>query len=427
MSLELQENKRFWFPLDNAAKIFPSVLSEEIPVVFRISAVLKEPVKINELQKALLLTEKRFPYYKVSLKKGFFWFYMEYLPKPIPIEVDSRVCRKFSENKILVRVLVKGKSISVEFSHILTDGGGAMEFFKTLIIEYSKMLGAEVPENFEYIKPDSEISEEEYEDAYNAYFKEEIPPILKRSKAFHLPFALNQKPRFRHMSAMISIEQIKAVAKQKNVNITIYLVAIYIYVLQEIFEELPFTSKFKRNKVIRLQVPVNLRGILPSKTMRNFSLFVMPEIDMRLGHYTFEEILKTVYHQISLETDAKLLNKNINRNVRSEKKFYIRAIPLFIKNAVLRMKYYSLGTKQYSGVISNIGLVKLPKDTSDLIDYFYVVNPPPNKMLKINCGIISFEDKLVMTFGSVVKSKEFEEKFRQFLEKEGVDMTIINS
>ena len=91
------------------------------------------------------------------------------------------------------------------------------------------------------------------------------------------------------------------------------------------------------------------------------------------------------------------------------------------------MKYYSLGTKQYSGVISNLGLVKLPKDTSDLIDYFYVVNPPPNKMLKINCGLISFEDKLVMTFGSVVKSKEFEEKFKKFLKKEGVDMTIINS
>ena len=228
---------------------------------------------------------------------------MEYQPEPIPIEVDNRVCRKFSENKILVRVLVKGNSISVEFSHILTDGGGAMEFFKTLIIEYSKLLGAEVPEDFEYIKPDSEISEEEYEDAYNSYFKEEIPPILKRSKAFHLPFALNQKPRFRYMSAMISIEQIKAVAKQKNVNITVYLVAVYIYVLQEIFEELPFTSKYKRSKVIRLQLPVNLRGILPSKTMRNFSLFVMPEIDMRLGHYTFEEILKTVYHQISLETD----------------------------------------------------------------------------------------------------------------------------
>ena len=72
MSLELQENKRFWFPLDNAAKIFPSVLSDEIPVVFRISAVLKEPVKINELQKALLLTEKRFSVLQRIFEKRFF-------------------------------------------------------------------------------------------------------------------------------------------------------------------------------------------------------------------------------------------------------------------------------------------------------------------------------------------------------------------
>ena len=85
--------------------------------------------------------------------------------------------------------------------------------------------------------------------------------------------------------------------------------------------------------------------------MRNFSLFVMPEIDLRLGHYSFDEIIKSVFHQIQLETEEKLINKNISRNVGSEKKIYVRGIPLLLKSLILRLKFYSLGTSQYSGVI----------------------------------------------------------------------------
>ncbi len=428
MGIEAPNKNRFWFPLDNAAKIFPSVMSDEIPAVFRIAAVLKEPIKIKVLQKALLLVEKRFPYYKVQLKEGFFWYYLEHLPKHIPVEVDQQnYCKKFSKGDVFVRALVLANQISLEFSHIVTDGGGSFEFFKTLLIEYSKILGTDVPEDFNYMKLDSSILEEEYEDAYNRFFKQEIPPMIRRSKSFHIPFALNPMPRFRLTTGIISIKQFKTVAKEKKVNITVYLIAVYLYILQEIWEQLPSTNKFKRNKTIRIQVPINLRNVFSTKTMRNFSLFVMPEIDLRLGHYTFDEILKTVFHQMQLETDEKLINKNISRNVGSEKKIYIRAIPLFIKRTVLRMTYYTLGTIQYSGVISNLGIIDLPPKTAEMIDYFYVIAPPPNKMLKINCGLVSFGDKLAFSFGNVTKSKEFEEKFIDFLKSQGIDMEILNS
>lgn len=127
---------------------------------------------------------------------------------------------------------------------------------------------------------------------------------------------------------------------------------------------------------------------------------------------------------MQLESDEKLISKNIARNVGSEKKIYIRAIPLFIKSAVLRMKYYSLGTRQYSGVITNMGMVRLPEETAALIDHFIAIPPPPNKLLKINCGIIGFDDKLVLSFGNVTKSRLFEEKFLAFLKTQ--DLSIEN-
>jgi NRPS condensation-like uncharacterized protein len=158
--------------------------------------------------------------------------------------------------------------------------------------------------------------------------------------------------------------------------------------------------------------------------MRNFSLFVMPEIDLRLGHYSFDELIKTVYHQMKLETDEKLINKNISRNVGSENKLYVRGIPLFLKSLILRMKYYSLGTQQYSGVLTNFGRADLPPETSEMVDHFIFIPPPPNKLLKLNCGVIGFEDKLVLSFGNITRSTQLEEKFIQFIKNQGISVNF---
>ena len=412
---------KFWFALDNAAKIFPAIITKEVTSVFRLTAVLNEPVKIKHLQKAVLQAEERFPFFRVQLKEGFFWYYLEHLPQHFSIEFDDKPpCRKFPNGSLLIRIPVKGNSLSIECSHILTDGSGAFEFFKTILILYSGKCGANISPGYQVEKSVDLISEEEYEDAYNRYFKAEIPPMVKRSKAFHLPYSLKSSPRFTGRKAIVSLEQIQEIAHRKEVSITVYLTSVYLYILQEIFEGLSKYSKYKKRRRLRVQVPVNLRNIFPSKTMRNFTLFVMPEIDLRLGHYSFDEIIKSVYHQTKLETDEKLIHKNISRNVGSERKLFVRGIPLFLKSLILRMKYYSLGTNQYSGVLTNLGKIDLPEETGRLIDYFIMTPPPPNKRLKINCGVAGFGNKLVLSFGNITQSVEFEEKFLQFLSAQNI-------
>jgi NRPS condensation-like uncharacterized protein len=421
------EPAKFWLTLDNAAKIYPAVINKNFTAVFRITAVLKQPVKIKQLGKAVLLAEKRFPYFRVQLKKGFFWFYLEQLPKHFPVEVDNKpFCRKFHKNALLIRIRVKENRLSAEFSHILTDGSAGLKFLSTILILYSRECGAEIPASVLQLL-ENRIEKEEYEDAYKRYFKAEIPPMLKRSKAFHLPYKLKSPPRLTLLNAIAPLEQIKNAALEKGVSITVYLVSVYLFILQEIFEGLNGLSKYKSKKRIRIQVPINLRQILPSKTMRNFSLFVMPEIDLRLGHYSFDEIVKAVYHQTTLETDEKLINKNISRNVGSEKKLYIRSIPLVLKSLILRIKYYSLGTSQYSGVLTNLGRIELPPETGKMVDYFIMTPPPPNKMLKLSCGIAGFGQKLVFSFANITQSQEFEDKYLKFLSDQNIEIEIERS
>ena len=421
----VEQKDLFWTPLDNAAKIFPAVRSKEHTTITRLTVVLMERIVIGHLLKAIKKTEERFPYFKVCLKKGFFWYYLEHSDSPTLVEVDKGMpCRAFKKrDNLLFRILAYKNQISIEISHIMTDGYGVSRFLNFLLIHYFKEMGVLQPGEYNAL-PDLKMDKEEFEDAYNRYFKENIPTVIHQPKAFHLPFPLQQKPRFDVLIAILSIDDLKKKASGRNVSITDYLVSLYLWVLQEIISDLKTQNVFVKNKILRIQVPINLRNIYPSKTMRNFSLFVMPEIDLRLGHYSFDEIVKIVYHKMQLETDEKLINKILSRNVGGERNLFVRGIPLLLKSLVLNMKYYSEGANQYSGVITNIGKIELPESISDRIDYFVITPPPPNRKLKVNCGVAGFKDKLVLSFGNITKSKELEKRIIRFLSDQGIKIKI---
>lgn len=423
----MDKKDTFWTPLDNAAKIFPAISSKENSAVIRITAILKERITVASLIRAVEQAETRFPYYKVSLRRGFFWYYLEQVDDPLtPVPDDGIPCRAFGEHNdtnLLLRILAYNNRLSVEFSHILTDGYGVLTFLQYLLIYYFNdkgIIGINQIERF-FIK---DIDSEEYEDSYNRYFKENIPRVPGQSKAFHIPYQLKNKPRFDLLFAILPVKDIKQKAKEKQVSITDYLVAIYLLVVQEIYFDCKNNDLTTPNKIARIQVPVNLRNIYPSQTMRNFTLFVMPEIDFRLGKYSFDEILKIVYHKMQLETDEKLISKIISRNVGSERNFFVRGIPIWLKSLVLRFKYYSKGTNQYSGVVTNLGRIKLPGPILNEVECFALTPPPPNKKLKINCGVVGYGDKLVLSFGNITTSKELERKFLYFLTQQGINVRI---
>eukprot|EP01029_Cantina_marsupialis_P003287 TRINITY_DN1310_c0_g3_i1.p1 TRINITY_DN1310_c0_g3~~TRINITY_DN1310_c0_g3_i1.p1 ORF type:complete len:435 (+),score=1.42 TRINITY_DN1310_c0_g3_i1:14-1318(+) len=426
---QMKRNETFWIPLDNAAKIFPAIRNKEHTTVMRLSAVLTEPIVISSLLIALKKVETRFYYFKVRLRKGFFWYYLEQVEDSVKaLPDDNMPCRAFSdtkENKLLLRVLVFKNRLSVEFSHILTDGHGLFVFLKSMLIYYFKERGLISNNQIDHFFS-TDFIKEEIEDSYHRYFKENIPRITRQAKAFHLPFHLRSKPRFDVLFAILSIKDIQQKAQEKDVSITEYLVAVYLLVLQDIYFECKEEGISPRNKIARIQVPVNLRKIYHSRTMRNFSLFVMPEIDFRLGTYSFEEILTTVYHKMQVETDEKLISKIISRNVGMEKKVLLRGIPIWLKSLILHIKYYSEGANQYSGVVTNLGKVELPHSIRNKVDFFAITPPPPNKKLKLNCGVIGYGNKLVLSFGNISKSKKFEQKFLHFLSLQGINVKLKN-
>jgi NRPS condensation-like uncharacterized protein len=421
------KEETYWFKLDNAAKIYPAVIGGDFTAVFRITVSLKEPIVYRHLADAIPVVAARFPYFNVTLSAGVFWYFLEGIQSYPRLYAESKE-KGFafplgSKNEVMYRILARENRISVEFVHILTDGGGGLEFLKTLLFQYFKNTGqiSELPENI--IDPQSDVSPEETEDSFAKYFNKHIPAATNLTKALHLPYHLNIKPRFRTITAEVDSIQIKDKAKAYNISITEYLTSVYLYSLQEIF--LTFPEK-NRNGIIRVQVPINLRKMFPSRTMKNFSLFVMPEIDLRLGPMTFTEVATTVHHMLQLESTPKRISRIITRNVGKEKLIIIRMLPLFLKRLILYIAYHTFGSGLCSGVLTNMGAITLPSSIGEGVDSFSVSPPPPNKKVKISCGVVSYNNKMRITFASLASEKNLERTFYKFLTEQGVAVTILN-
>ena len=405
-------------------------MSEDLTSVFRITASLREPVRYSAIKEAVELTSARFPYFSVSLASGIFWHFLE-LNNQLPrIQTDEEIpCTAFAvnrKNEPLYRIIVKGKWISVEFSHIITDGGGALEYMKSLLYTYLTLTGKNITSPGNIMLPETPVSEEEYEDAYNKYFQK-LPPPSKLAKAWHLPFRLNKDPKLKVLRVELRIGEILETARKHNVSLTEYFVSVYHFALQNILVSEEETSKKSKRKVLRIEVPVNMRRKIPSRTMRNFSLFVLPEIDLRLGNYTFEEILESVHHQLQLSSDIKQISRFLSSNVSSEKLFIIRILPLFVKKMAISAVYRSLASKRWSGIVTNLGVVTLPGGMEDMVDSLDLIPPPPNPKVKVSCALISYKDKLTICFCNITESNELERLILRHLTDAGIHVKILKN
>lgn len=126
--------------------------------------------------------------------------------------------------------------------------------------------------------------------------------------------------------------------------------------------------KRSRQKPVKILIPVNLRKLFPSETLRNFVLYITPGVDPKMGEYTFEEIVKSIHHQMGMELTDKQLATKITKNVRSEKAFILKIMPLFVKNMAMKLAYNMVGEKKSCMTISNLGVVSMPAEMEKYVN-----------------------------------------------------------
>ena len=422
---EHRKKDRTWYRLDNAAILYPSIQSDRISTMFRLSATLTENVDPSVLQAALNKIIDRFPYYRVKLSRGLFWYYLEHNPKTPRVEKDVQYpCGRLSpvlNRNFLFRVRYYNRRIAVEFCHALTDGTGAVTFLKSLVYQYLKEAEKKLTDKTGILTIDEEPDEQEFEDSYNRFYKPSLPLPETGEPAYHIKAKLVRKGIYYVITGIVPMKDILAKAKEFNVSLTVFLTAVYIDAMQKIQNR--HVTNPRKKKPIAVSVPVNMRNIYPSKTMRNFSLFVVPRIDPRLGDYSFEEILKIVHYSMMTEINEKSISRQLSRNVGGQRNPFVRIIPLFIKRLFFPVLYRRLGENLFSGTISNLGLITVPDEMAQYIERIDFT-PGPGPVNKTGCSVTGFKDKLYITFGRLTHEAELERIFFTRLRKMGIHVTI---
>lgn len=424
MKEEKRKNQAVWYKLDLSAIVYPTLQRKDFSSVYRLSVVLKEPVKPEVLQEALDRTLPRFPTYKAAIRKGLFWRYLEPNNRPGPfVQPDIKnPCMPMpfkANNRYLVRVYYYGCRIALEAHHSLGDGTGGMCVLQTLTAEYLRLLGKKM-ENGGFVLDIAEKPEpEELEDAYMKYANSKVCPPRPQEKTYRVRGTAEPFYTLNIIDGIMSSSQVAQAAKKYDATDTEYLNAVLLYALMQ-KQENDFHLKLRP---VKIAMPVNLRRFFPSKTLRNFITMIYPGIDPRLGEYTFAEIVAHVRGYMRYYINEKFLRGDITTNASTQKNPFIRVVPLFIKDFVVRTFYTKVQDKNSSAGLTNMGRLIVPESMKPYIERFDIYMGQPFSR-RTNCAIISFEDTLTVNFASSIVEADVERYFFRKLVQEGISVKI---
>ena len=377
-----------WMRLDNAAKIYPAAKRRNWNNFFRLSATLTETVDVAVLRSALDVTVRRFPSIAVRLRRGVFWYYLEEIPHTPPIQ-EEKSCPlahvPFQEvRRCAFRVLVYRDRIAVEFFHALTDGTGGLIFLKTLVAEYlTQKYGVAIPAENGVLGRLEEPDPEELEDSFLHYAGD--------------------------------------VTASRGISVTELLCAAMMQAILNLQAEK--VRDPRRRKPVKVLVPVNLRSLFPSRTLRNFASYITPELDPRMGECSFEELCDEVHHRMGLENNRRTMRAKFAANVASEKSPVLRVMPLFIKNIAMKAVFDAVGECKSCLCLSNLGNVQLPEAMAPYVrrmDFIIGVQAAAPH----DCGVVTWNGTMYINCIRSIREPELEMHFYRVLRQLGLHVKV---
>lgn len=413
------KKRTYWHKLDNAAKIFPAVSTDKRSNVFRLSFYLDHEIDVKLLETATTKTLERFQIFATELKNGFFWNYFSENTRPFVVyEEPSIVCAYFKasqSNSYLFKLYVLNNKISLETSHALTDGTGALEFLKSITYKYLQLKGI----HFEHeglILGEIPISNKENEDVFNKNYHKNDKLKLTENKAYHI-----KGEKFKdHWNLVIKYQfnkdqLLKMIKEKYDVTVTQYFSAVLAYAIYLEGVDVDISKR-----PIKVSIPVNLRPYFSSHTMRNFSLFIKTSFDTYNKSWTFKEMINHTKQEFTEQLNKDILHKHLSSNVSLEKNIFVRILPLVLKTLVFKIGYKMIGSNVHTTSLSNLGVLKLPTEMNKyILDCEFITAG-----LGLTGSIVSYQDHINLIYTSVFKDTSILQKMADIFKQDGLDIIL---
>ncbi len=413
----MEKKKLYWRKLDDQGKIYSLSVNKRDTSVFRLSVVLTEKIEKNILKQAVILALKKYQAFKVKMRKGLFWYYFEEnLKEPVIFEENEFPFQKLNteeNNKYLFKVSYFENKINIEYFHTLTDGNNGTDFFKEIICRYIEL---------KYLHTSLEIKEEEIvEDSENSYtknYKKKHINSYTPPKAYSIKGEELEKGKVGINHFYIDLEQLKKCAKQHGCTLSEYLVSIIVYSIYE--------ANYKPNngkKPINVCVPINLKKYFPSETISNFVSYMVVSINLKNNQeYNLENIIELVKKEFEKKLQIEKVIETMSANGKIVNNIFVRLVPLMLKKVLVVTGSLSV-KRQFTTTFSNIGKIEFDNKYKEYIKNYFMVMAP-DWAEKIRCGVCSYNNQMLVTFGTLLNGTSIEIKFKEMLEKNNINFNI---
>ena len=354
-----------WYKLDNVAKLFLATVSKRDTRSFRLSSTRKEKIDPELLQEAVLMAVQDRPHVQVRIRRGIFWHYMEDTDiRPQVTEENDRICPLLyvpAKAMLHYQVTYFENRINLEMFHAITDGTAGLEFLNIIVLHYLKL---KYPGRFEETVVHSGASEEDRsQDSYRQFFRNKgLAGGEANEQAYHPGGLRLPYDQLQFFEIHMPVGQVLPKAKALKVSLTSYLGAAWMMAIRD---EMP---PRKRNLPVTISLPVNLRNYYPSQTARNFfnSVNVSHIFDSDI---TLEELAAEFDSKLKSQLTEENIKKQMDRFETMEYVAPVRAVPLFIKQLVVR-HFSKRAAKKVTMVFSNLGILNPPADVAEQIESY---------------------------------------------------------
>lgn len=299
--------------------------------------------------------------------------------------------------------------------HALTDGLGAVNFLKSLTERYLDLMKGRTEKEEDVdgggcTDPGFHMRDgylENYRDVKTRHYSSR--PAY-RLEGDYLPLGTAQV-----LHGCIKVKDLKALCHKHGVSITKYLASALIW---SIWQE--YLEGRESARPVVLNVPINLRAFFGSDTMANFFAVTMIGQLFKNRDMDFETLLGKISRQMERKINKETLEESICYNVSNEKKWYLRAIPLFLKRPVLEM-FFRIKDRAYTMTLSNIGLLSVSPEYGSEIERFHLVIGVSRRQ-PLKCGVCAYGEELVVTFASVFADSRLQKRFFGKLREDGISV-----
>lgn len=398
------------FPVDNASILFLSLIRPYHTNSFRFSMTLKEAVDPAALQQAVNRIHKRFPSVIAGLRQDFFHYRQVAAAVPPTVQEDPGLLKAMTPEELrncCFRVYYRDNTVSIEAFHALTDGYGAITTFITLIAEYLHIRhGVKVPNGINRLDPHEEPQSHETADSFLE---------LADTKPRHLPSRFSYLPmipkdadwQVKSSSLTIDASFLLEAAHRHDVTLNTLLTSILAASIMELQQK---ERSGKRMKPVRIMVPIDLRRMIGSRTLRNFSLYTLPTMEGHQHALSLKELCKSFERQLKEQLSRENQSAMVSYNVRTQNGWYFRWMPWKIKSLLMRIGYRFFGESNSSLTLTNLGLVKLPTEMLPHVENFQCWLTP-RVSSPYGCTVLSFGNKLTLNMSRFCQNDELGEIF----------------